>query len=120
MSDQDQWTPPYYQYHSTETSNRPRVYVKHDHSGYADEIRASLRERFKEAGFKEADPVNHPDHYTWLPGGLEAIDLTEQFNFNLGNALKYIIRADHKGEPIKDLEKAVWYLQREIQRRKGV
>jgi len=63
-----------------------------------------------------SDSVNHPDHYKWLP--VEAIEITEHFNFTLGNALKYIIRADHKGKPIEDLEKARWYLDREIQRRK--
>ena len=61
------------------------------------------------------DPVNHPDHYKWLP--VEAIEITEHFNFTLGNALKYILRADHKGNPIQDLRKAAWYLDREITRR---
>jgi len=62
------------------------------------------------------DMVNHPPHYTWLPNGLEAIDITEQFNFNLGNALKYVIRAKHKGFEVQDLEKARWYIDREITR----
>lgn len=62
-----------------------------------------------------SDPVNHPDHYKWLP--VEAIEITEHFNFCLGNALKYVMRADRKGKPIEDLKKAVWYLQREIDRR---
>ena len=61
------------------------------------------------------DKVNHPPHYTHLP--VEAIEITEHFNFCMGNALKYIIRADHKGKPIEDLRKAVWYLNREIERR---
>ena len=64
----------------------------------------------------EPDPVNMPDHYTKLP--VECIDITEHFNFTLGNAIKYIWRADHKGNPIQDLEKARWYIQREIDRRK--
>ncbi len=62
------------------------------------------------------DPINHPPHYN-MNTGWEAIDVTEQFNFCLGNALKYIIRCDHKGKPIQDLRKAVWYLEREIKRR---
>ena len=62
------------------------------------------------------DQVNHPSHYM-QNNGWEAIDVTEQFNFNLGNALKYIIRCDHKGKPIEDLRKATWYLEREISRR---
>lgn len=61
------------------------------------------------------DNVNHPKHYTHLP--IEAIEITEHFNFCMGNALKYIIRADHKGNPIEDLKKAAWYINREIERR---
>ena len=63
------------------------------------------------------DPVNHPSHYTAYKG-LEVIDLTEQMNFNRGNAVKYICRAGLKdpATEIQDLEKAVWYLNREIAR----
>lgn len=63
-----------------------------------------------------SDPVNHPSHYTWL-GGIEVIDITEHLGFCLGNVVKYVLRADHKGKPIEDLEKAKWYLEREIARR---
>lgn len=67
---------------------------------------------------KDHDPVNSPSHYTAYKG-LEIIDLTEQMNFNRGNAVKYIARAGHKstgpGE-IEDLKKAAWYIQREIER----
>ena len=66
-----------------------------------------------------SDVVNHPSHYTQMPRGIEAIDVTENFNFNLGNALKYIIRADHKGKPLEDLQKAAWYVNREIARRQN-
>lgn len=62
------------------------------------------------------DNVNHPDHYKWLP--VEAIEITEHFNFCMGNALKYILRADHKGKPVEDISKAIWYLQRELENRK--
>ena len=60
------------------------------------------------------DPVNHPAHYT--TGGIETIDFIEakQLNYNLGNVVKYITRADHKGNRIEDLRKAKWYLEREI------
>jgi hypothetical protein len=60
------------------------------------------------------DPVNHPAHYT--TGGVETIDFIEakQLNYNLGNVVKYITRADHKGNRIEDLRKAKWYLEREI------
>jgi len=58
--------------------------------------------------------VNHPAHYT--AGGIETIDFIEakNLNYNLGNVLKYITRADHKGSRIEDLQKAKWYLEREI------
>jgi hypothetical protein len=62
------------------------------------------------------DPVNHPSHYTWLPG-IEVIDITEGLNFCMGNAVKYLLRADHKGRPLEDLAKARWYIDRELQRR---
>jgi hypothetical protein len=59
-------------------------------------------------------PVNHPTHYT--TGGIETIDFIEakNLNYNLGNVVKYITRADHKGNRIEDLQKAKWYLEREI------
>ena len=62
------------------------------------------------------DPVNHPAHYTAHPSGVECIQITEHMSFTLGNAVKYIWRADAKGG-VEDLRKAVWYLQREIARR---
>ena len=64
------------------------------------------------------DPVNHPTHYTSHPSGIECIQITEHMTFNLGNAVKYIWRCGEKGKPIEDLQKAVWYLQREIELRK--
>jgi hypothetical protein len=62
----------------------------------------------------ESDPVNHPEHYK--VGGIETIDFIEakQLNYNLGNVVKYVTRADHKGNRLEDLEKARWYLDREI------
>ncbi len=62
------------------------------------------------------DNVNHPRHYTKHPSGVECIQITEHMSFNLGNAMKYIWRADLKGNQIEDLEKALWYINREIQR----
>ena len=61
-----------------------------------------------------SDPVNHPAHYK--TGGIETIDFIEakELNYNLGNAVKYISRAEHKGNKQQDLEKAVWYLNREL------
>lgn len=64
------------------------------------------------------DPVNKPKHYASHPSGVECIQITEHMTFTLGNALKYIWRADLKGG-VEDLKKAVWYLQREIARREN-
>ncbi len=60
------------------------------------------------------DLVNHPPHYK--QGGIEVIDYIEakKFNYNLGNAIKYISRCEHKQKKIEDLKKAIWYLKREI------
>ena len=61
------------------------------------------------------ETVDHPAHYQ-SKTGLEAIDIIEAFelNFNLGNAVKYILRCGKKGNAIEDLKKAMWYLQREV------
>lgn len=63
-----------------------------------------------------ADAVNHPAHYNGHPSGVECIEVTEHFNFNRGNAIKYIWRAGSKGNELEDLRKAQWYLAREIAR----
>ena len=65
---------------------------------------------------KNNDMVNSPAHYKI--GGMETIDFIEAKNlgYHLGNAVKYISRADHKGDRIQDLQKAKWYLDREIKR----
>jgi hypothetical protein len=60
------------------------------------------------------DPVNHPAHYTNPKWPYEVIDLTEQLDFVLGNAVKYVLRAPYKGNEVEDLEKAKWYLDRYI------
>lgn len=64
-----------------------------------------------------SDPVNHPKHYTSHPSGVECIAVTRHMGFNLGNAFKYIWRADLKHDAIEDLKKAVWYLNDEISKR---
>jgi hypothetical protein len=60
------------------------------------------------------DPVDHPAHYK--VGGIETIDFIEakKLGYNLGNVVKYLTRADHKGNKLEDLRKAQWYLTREI------
>ena len=62
------------------------------------------------------DMVNHPPHYK--TGGIETIDFIEskELNYRLGNVIKYVTRADHKGDRMEDLKKALWYLQREIEK----
>lgn len=64
------------------------------------------------------DPVNRPKHYTEHPSGIECIQVTEHMNFCLGNAVKYIWRAGLKGDAIEDLQKAHFYIEREIERLK--
>lgn len=63
---------------------------------------------------KKYDPVNHPKHYTF--GKIEPIDAIEDWGlgFCLGNAVKYIARAQHKGATIQDLAKAQWYINHHI------
>lgn len=67
---------------------------------------------------KVNDVVNHPSHYT--DGKIEVYDFIEDkgLNFHRGNAVKYIARAGKKNpaKEVEDLKKAVWYLNREIQR----
>ena len=63
------------------------------------------------------DPVNKPSHYTSHPSGIDCIQITEHMSFNLGNAIKYIWRADLKNDAIEDLCKAEWYIRREIEKR---
>ena len=72
------------------------------------------------------DKVNHPSHYTWLKQlcGIEVIDITRHMDFDLGNVVKYVLRAGHKSEKgysdkekqIEDLKKAQFYINDEIKR----
>jgi hypothetical protein len=64
-----------------------------------------------------SDAVDHPKHYNAHPAGIECIDVVEHMGFNLGNAIKYLWRADEQGKALEDLRKAAWYVQREIDRR---
>lgn len=61
-------------------------------------------------------PVNHPKHYTSHPFGIECIDITQHYNFCIGNAIKYLWRSGLKDSSpqVEDLKKAIWYIQREI------
>ena len=77
---------------------------------------------------KEDENVSHPSHYTWLKElcGIEVIDITRHMDFDLGNAIKYILRAGRKpiatefvsadflGAGIQDLKKALFYINDKI------
>lgn len=65
------------------------------------------------------EQVNNPEHYNKHPSGIECIDVAEHYGFNLGNTIKYIWRAGLKNDDLQDLEKAKWYLEREIKKRKN-
>lgn len=83
---------------------------------YGETLKIGIKNR-PANGTAEAERINHPDHYQ-LGGGVEVIDIAEQLNFNRGNAVKYLCRAGRKttAEELDDLEKAAWYVRREIQR----
>lgn len=73
---------------------------------------------------QKEDRVNHPSHYNWLKEkcGIEVIDIARHLDFNIGNAIKYLLRAGYKSEKgysnnaktIEDLKKAIWYIQDKI------
>jgi hypothetical protein len=71
----------------------------------------------------EFSVVEHPEHYNSHPSGIECIQVTEHHNFCIGNAIKYLWRNGLKSEEgktnrekqIEDLNKAIWYIKREIQ-----
>jgi len=77
-----------------------------------------IKDRKNKVEFTESEQVYHPDHYGGKDNPYEAIKVIEAWglDFNLGNVVKYISRAGKK-EPaaeLQDLEKALWYLQRSI------
>ena len=76
-----------------------------------------MSHRLNHGTHRHRSNVNHPDHYQ--SDKMEVIDIIEAFelNFHLGNVVKYITRSDKKGNSLEDLEKAKWYLQREINNR---
>lgn len=62
-----------------------------------------------------SDPIR-PTHYQGFSNGAQPIDIAEHVGFNLGNVIKYASRAGRKDDRLQDLHKALYYLQREIQR----
>lgn len=65
---------------------------------------------------EDYEHVDHPPHYNAHPSQVECIDLAEVLSFNVGSAFKYVFRRDDKVNPVQDLEKAKWYLNRELDR----
>jgi DNA-binding transcriptional regulator GbsR (MarR family) len=97
-----------------------KMFIQPDHM---DDAHKLISERFETeyAKYKttQSDLVNHPPHYK--AGGVETIDFIEakDLNYRLGNVVKYVTRAEKKGNPIEDLKKARWYLDREINAREN-
>ncbi len=75
--------------------------------------------RFNTPPILSEDLINHPPHYKNHPSGVECIEITKHMNFCLGNVVKYVWRADLKGNGIEDLQKAAKYIQFEIDRRQN-
>ena len=76
-------------------------------------------ERLVASSAVHTDPVHHPAHYKAGASGVECITVTRHMNFNLGNAMKYVWRCNDKHNTIEDLQKAIWYLNDEIERLKN-
>lgn len=77
----------------------------------------AMHVKYEAVRAKLMDEVNHPTHYTSHPSGVQFVEIAETMTFNLGSALKYIWRCGLKSDDVvKDLKKAVWYLNREIGR----
>lgn len=73
---------------------------------------------------KQDEKVSHPSHYTWLKElcGIEPIEICQNFDFSIGNALKYLMRRGkeemaltEKAQRVQDLEKAIFYIKNEIE-----
>jgi len=91
--------------------NKTRMQASFDREPPAPEPIPVLRITTEEP---KADNVNHPPHYK--TGGIETIDFIEakELGYHLGNVIKYVTRAKHKGNELEDLKKAQWYLERAI------
>lgn len=90
-----------------------KVPKKKDVQAIAEKVVQTIEEQAVELP-KQEDVINHPSHYT--RGKIEVIDFIEdqQLPYHLGNVIKYIARAGHKGDKLEDLKKARWYLDRYI------
>lgn len=95
-----------------------RQQVEPDRLDLDDQMRAAriIEREQSDHDVESHDMVNHPPHYTSHPSGVEVIQITEHENFCIGSAIKYLLRAGKKGPKIEDLQKAGWYINREIRR----
>jgi len=104
---------------SSEPNWKTIAFSSSDIPFYEDSVTDTTPNRMAELQIEMFEPefddlVNHPAHYK--VGGIETIDFIEakKLNYNIGNVIKYLTRADHKGNRKQDLEKAKWYLEREL------
>lgn len=102
-----------YEYYNKNRPVRPKLRMM----SAIEETNRDVGKLFNEAyeKYKDDDNVNHPPHYR--AGGIETIDFIEakDLNYRLGNVVKYVSRAGKKAsDPVEDLKKALWYLNREI------
>jgi hypothetical protein len=100
--------------HLAELARGYGLYNKFPNNGHLPEITYSDFIASLQPTEQQPDMVNHPPHYT--VNGIEVIDVIENYklNYRLGNVVKYVLRSDLKGNRLQDLKKALWYLQREI------
>lgn len=84
-------------------------------SGRFDRVQHADSVSLQTGDTQEYDAIR-PSYYQQHESGIECIEVVRHMNFNRGNAVKYIWRADDKGDPIENLEKAIWYLQDEVKR----
>ena len=104
---------PFYKDSVTDTTPKRMAQLAYE-AGKKYRMEGSEGQRQIEMFEPKSDAVNHPAHYK--VGGIETIDFIEakKLGYNIGNVVKYLTRADHKGNKLEDLRKAQWYLTREI------
>ena len=95
-----------------------------DNNGKRFNLKELTESKLGNTTFTKEDMVNHPSHYTWLKEkcGIEVIDITRHLDFDIGNAVKYLLRAGHKKDSslsdnqkeIEDLKKAIFYINDKI------
>ncbi|WP_232543915.1 DUF3310 domain-containing protein [Streptomyces buecherae] len=106
------------------SENDPGQRLLNEAPGLSMDLRGQEALKAMKFAFRDRPPrsdtksnVDHPGHYNQHPSGIECIEITKHMNFAMGNAVKYLWRADLKGTPIEDLKKAENYIRIEIERR---